>query len=359
MTYAQIMKRSIALAAICAALAACSGAMVPPEAIGDVEGPVMDPMVESRVAPGNMDIAANSMPAYSGPQQSVQATDQSVDYLNTPNLAGSSASQAQETASDTIYSDENADGGNQDGFLDRGVNMDAAMGLSSASPEPLWTDPAVSVQSAPAVNEQKVAFIPRFTTPDQVPESYGGMPASEKSCRRELKRLGVVYQDMDRISDGAHCGIAYPVKVSGLAGGIEIKSPAKLNCQMAVTFAKWVKKELVPSARARYFSGVKTIRQMSSYSCRRMNSSSSNPWSEHAKGNAIDIGSITLNNGKFIDVSKKGFFAFREKGLLKAVRADSCKYFSTVLGPGSDRHHKDHFHFDLRTRKSGRSYCSL
>ena len=73
----------------------------------------------------------------------------------------------------------------------------------------------------------------------------------------------------------------------------------------------------------------------------------------------MDIGSITLKSGKEIDVSKKSIFSFREKGLLKAVRADSCKYFNTVLGPGSDRHHKDHFHFDLRHRKSGKRYCSL
>jgi hypothetical protein len=30
-----------------------------------------------------------------------------------------------------------------------------------------------------------------------------------------------------------------------------------------------------------------------------------------------------------------------------------------VLGPGSDRYHKDHFHFDLRARKSGYRHCSL
>jgi hypothetical protein len=65
-----------------------------------------------------------------------------------------------------------------------------------------------------------------------------------------------------------------------------------------------------------------------------------------------------LKSGKEIDVRKKGFFAFREKGLLKAVRADSCKYFNTVLGPG-DAYHGNHFHFDLRYRKSGYRHCSL
>lgn len=215
---------------------------------------------------------------------------------------------------------------------------------------------------APAVGEglqaETVAFIPRIDDPLARPEALGGMPAAEKSCRQRLKRLGVRFRDIAPIAQGRSCGIEHPVEVSGLSGGIRVKPAAKLNCQMTEAFALWVKNELAPSSRYRYFSGVSTIHQMSSYSCRTMNSKRGNPLSEHAHGNAIDIGKITLKSGKTIDVRKPGFFAFREKGLLKAVRSDSCKYFSTVLGPGSDRHHKDHFHFDLRSRKSGYRHCT-
>lgn len=184
----------------------------------------------------------------------------------------------------------------------------------------------------------------------------GGMPASELSCRAQLRRLGVTFRDIPAIDGGPACGVPYPLKVSGLPGGIAVNETT-LNCQVTLAFAKWVKEEVNPSARARYLSGVAKIQTMGGYSCRRMNSRSSNPWSEHARGNAVDIGTIVLKNGKEIDVRKKGFFAFREKGLLKAVRTDSCKYFSTVLGPGSDPDHWNHFHFDLRTRKSGYRHC--
>jgi hypothetical protein len=185
------------------------------------------------------------------------------------------------------------------------------------------------------------------------------MPASEKACRQRLQRLGVKFRDVPRISRGRSCGIEWPVELSGLSGGIQIKPAAQVNCQITEAFARWVKDELVPSSRMRYLSGVSAIHQMSSYSCRTMNSQKGAAMSEHAKGNAIDVGKIVLKNGKAIVIEKKGFFAFREKGLLKAVRGDSCKYFSTVLGPGSDRFHKDHFHFDLRARKSGYRHCSL
>ena len=220
-------------------------------------------------------------------------------------------------------------------------------------------DKAATRRRQGADEGEEVAFLPRLSNPMQMPETMGGMPASEKACRQRLQRLGVKFRDVPRISRGRSCGIDWPVEVSGLSGGIQIRPAAQVNCQITEAFAHWVKQELVPSARLRYLSGVSAIHQMSSYSCRTMNSQKGAAMSEHAKGNAIDVGKIVLKNGKAIAIEKKGFFAFREKGLLKAVRGDSCKYFSTVLGPGSDRYHKDHFHFDLRARKSGYRHCSL
>ena len=71
-----------------------------------------------------------------------------------------------------------------------------------------------------------------------------------------------------------------------------MKPAATLNCDMALTFARWTKNELVPSARYRYFSGVKTIHQGSSYSCR--NIAGTHATSEHGKGNALDVMRIEL-----------------------------------------------------------------
>ncbi|WP_204302975.1 extensin family protein, partial [Klebsiella pneumoniae] len=90
------------------------------------------------------------------------------------------------------------------------------------------------------------------------------------------------------------------------------------------------------STRLRYLSGVNTIHQASSYSCRTMSNRPGANMSEHSKGNALDIAKITLNNGTDIKVQKPGFFAFRQRGLLNNVRSDACDYFTTVLGPGYD-----------------------
>lgn len=197
-----------------------------------------------------------------------------------------------------------------------------------------------------------MASYPRFTDPfQQQPEI---MSADEMDCRRELRSLGVKYRDITPIHQGS-CGIDHPVEVSAI-GGVRMRPAATLSCAMARTFARWTRNELVPSARLRYFSGVKTIHQGSSYSCRKI-ADSRGVLSEHGKGNALDIMRIELNNGKDIDVRKQGFFAFRARGFLNNVRADGCEYFSTVLGPGYNADHANHFHFDIKHRRNNHVAC--
>jgi hypothetical protein len=180
------------------------------------------------------------------------------------------------------------------------------------------------------------------------------MPADQVDCRKELRRLGVVYTDIAPIHDGGQCGIEHPVKVTAI-GSIAMKPAATLTCDMAASFASWTKKELVPSARWRYFSGVRAIHQGSSYSCR--NIAGEGVLSEHGKGNALDVMSIELNNGDNIDVRKPGLFSFRQRGFLNTVRADGCQYFTTVLGPGYNYDHRNHFHFDIKNRRNGYRAC--
>lgn len=197
-----------------------------------------------------------------------------------------------------------------------------------------------------------LAGYPRFNEPLSQPAV---MPADEVQCRRQLKRLGVRFRDLAPIRDGAACGIDWPVEVSGFSGDVAMKPAATLTCDMALAVAQWTKDELAPAARWRYLSGVKTIHQGSSYSCRRI--AGSRTLSEHGKGNALDVMRIELKNGKDIDVRKPGWFSFRQRGLLNAVRSDACGHFSTVLGPGYDAAHKDHFHFDIKDRRNGYRAC--
>jgi hypothetical protein len=230
------------------------------------------------------------------------------------------------------------------------VQPDAAL-----QPAPV-IQPAPAIQSAPASEAADIylAAYPRLDNPLQpVQPSPAVMPADEVACRGELKRLDVTYTELDPIHQGS-CGIDHPVKVSAI-GGIRIKPAATLRCEMAATFANWTRKELAPAARLRYFSGIKTIHQGSSYSCR--NIAGEGVLSEHGKGNALDIMRVELNNGRDIDVRKPGLFAFRQRGFLNTVRADGCQYFTTVLGPGYNYDHRNHFHFDIKNRRNGYVAC--
>jgi hypothetical protein len=244
----------------------------------------------------------------------------------------------------------------------------AGIGGQGSAAGMTWGDnsPVVAPGRAPAQSQEVAMLRPNNPisgdAPMSVPEGAWQrtvMPQSEVACRSELRRLGVEFRDLPRISQGNSCGIDYPVKLSGLSGGIDVKPAVTLNCQVTLAFAKWVKNDLAVSARTRYLTGIRQIQPLGGYSCRKMNNSRQryNPMSEHARGNAIDIGAIVLKNGHDIDVRKKGLFSFREGGMLKSVRSDGCKYFSTVLGPGSNKEHWNHFHFDLRSRKGGRAYC--
>ncbi|WP_405023143.1 extensin family protein [Mesorhizobium sp. P13.3] len=220
---------------------------------------------------------------------------------------------------------------------------------TSAMPEaPQYSDMQRLVPSDPYLTQ---AAYPRMDEPLSSPEQ---MPAGEIDCRNELKRLGVVYQDIQPIHEG-QCGIDFPVKVFSAIGSVEMKPAATLTCNMAATFAAWTRNELVPAARWRYFSGVKAIHQGSSYSCRKI--AGEGVLSEHGKGNALDVMSIELNNGNDIDVRKPGLFAFRTRGFLNNVRADGCQYFNTVLGPGYNYDHRNHFHFDVKNRRNGYRAC--
>lgn len=221
-----------------------------------------------------------------------------------------------------------------------------------AAVTPPTTGPQTLVPSDPYL----VGY-PRMDPPLAAPQTDGQsdyLPPDEIDCRRELKRLKVEYRDVAPIRQG-QCGIEHPVRVSAI-GSVEMKPAATLTCAMALTFAQWTKNELVPAARRRYFTGVKTIHQGSSYSCRKI-ADSRGVLSEHGKGNALDIMRIELNNGKDIDVKKPGLFAFRQRGFLNNVRADGCQYFNTVLGPGYNYDHRNHFHFDIKQRRNNYVAC--
>jgi hypothetical protein len=141
-------------------------------------------------------------------------------------------------------------------------------------------------------------------------------------------------------------------------GAVTVQPSATLACPVVSALDQWFATGVQPAALKWFGVQVAEIRQISAYSCRGMNGQRGAPISEHAFGNALDISSFTLADGRKITV-KDGWRGLpEEQGFLRDVHASACQRFTTVLAPGSNVYHYDHFHVDLSRRASGRSICN-
>ncbi len=149
------------------------------------------------------------------------------------------------------------------------------------------------------------------------------------------------------------CGIANPVKITSV-DGVALSTPATLDCTTAKALKQWVRTGAKPAV-GRMGGGIKSLRVVAHYACRTRNNQAGAKISEHAKGRAIDIAAINLNNGTSLTVLSD-WRTNRKGAVLKRMHKAACGPFGTVLGPNANRHHLDHFHFDTARYRSG-TYC--
>jgi hypothetical protein len=143
----------------------------------------------------------------------------------------------------------------------------------------------------------------------------------------------------------------------GSVGPVSVKPAATLACPIVSMLDRWFAESVQPAAQRWFGMRVVEIRQISAYSCRGMNGNPHAHISEHAFGNALDIAAFTLADGRTITV-KTGWRGLpEEQGFLRDIQGGACQMFNTVLAPGSNSHHADHFHVDLMRRSSGRIIC--
>ncbi len=185
--------------------------------------------------------------------------------------------------------------------------------------------------------------------------------SARQRCAVVLATTNLDARPLSPIGGPKGCGVAAPVAVRAL-GAVSLKPVARLNCTFAAALYRWVTDVVQPAARRHFGQPVVAIRQLSSYACRRRGGITRGPVriSEHAFGNAIDVATFVLADGRKISVLKDwGRFSAlfdRKAAFLKEVHGKACGIFSTVLGPAANRAHRNHFHFDLG--RGGRyKYC--
>ena len=137
---------------------------------------------------------------------------------------------------------------------------------------------------------------------------------------------------------------------------IELRPAPVLRCEFAESVAAWLRDEAAPRVD-KLGAALRAVETFDDFECRGRNRVAGAKLSEHGKGNAVDLRAFVLTDGRSIGLTDiSAAKEFRDE-----IRDSVCHRFTTVLGPGSDSYHTDHFHLDLAKRRtSGPShglYC--
>ena len=187
--------------------------------------------------------------------------------------------------------------------------------------------------------------------------------AEEVCLAKGLVQESSWVRPVHELSGPGICGAVHPFKVTALDGGaVTLNGTQTLDCPMIAALDAWVREVVQPTAEARFGERVVKIDSMGSYNCRGINNMSGATLSEHSFANAIDIGGFTLQSGRTLNIMR-GFNGpdEQERAFLHEAHAGACGHFTTVLGPGYNVFHYNHFHMDLAlhgaTSRGPRRYC--
>jgi hypothetical protein len=180
-------------------------------------------------------------------------------------------------------------------------------------------------------------------------------PAEPSDCMLRLKG-SAAFTPLPAISGPGECGGDDLVRLEAVLmpdrSRVALSPPATLRCAMAEAVAQFVRSEVGPAA-AELGSPLASVTTADAYSCRNRNREQAGKLSEHARANALDIGEVKLaNRTTYVLTSVAVPEAFRAR-----IREAACRFFTTVLGPGSDSYHNEHIHLDRAERSRGYRIC--
>lgn len=220
-------------------------------------------------------------------------------------------------------------------------------------PTPVEKKPAVKVEP-----EKQVVILPApvVPLPPVLPQAPHAMPdgtPTGEACFASLAQLGVKFTKPTTTVGTTLCTVTDAVQLQSMAiNGEVVKFPDQpiFNCGFASTFAVWMSTEANPVVRAASQQSIASLGTGPGFQCRGRNGDSSAKLSEHAFGNAVDIERLKLANGETIEIKDAMTIGAKYQPVLATLRATSCQYFTTVLGPGANEAHATHFHLDLARR---------
>jgi hypothetical protein len=220
-----------------------------------------------------------------------------------------------------------------------GCGVAAAQDVPLPRPRPpLWVEPLTFREAAgPDFNSAEVTSQP-------------------SECRLRLEKVAAV-EPMPRLIGPGACGGRDMVRLDAVLLAdrtrIEVKPAPVLRCEMAESLAAWIRDEAAPRLSA-IGAVLRSVDNYDDFECRGRNRVLGATLSEHGMGNAVDVRSFSLADGRVVGLTDMTV----AKDLRVALRASACQRFTTVLGPGADGHHEGHIHLDLAERRQGYRICA-
>lgn len=169
-------------------------------------------------------------------------------------------------------------------------------------------------------------------------------------CLDALTASGAMFERRDDRPPVEGCGHVDAVQLESLAQA-RLQTPTLLSCRAALSLALWERHVLQREAIARFDMRAARIEHFGSYACRDI--AAGGRRSRHARADALDVGAISLEDGRRIALVSGWRSDAGEYGFLRALHRGACRWFDGVLGPDYDAAHRDHLHFE----RGGGRHC--
>lgn len=183
-----------------------------------------------------------------------------------------------------------------------------------------------------------------------------GRAFAEDGCLARLDELGASYRLLPPIEGEGACGASRPIQMLALPP-VSLSPPGTFTCPFAVQLARWMKEVVIPAARLHLGAVPTAFRVGTSYQCRGQNRRPGVKLSEHSYANALDLMGFEFGDDVTLGIRPDREPTSPAGRFQRAVRTGSCRFFTTVLGPGADGFHQDHLHLDLRRRNGDYRIC--
>lgn len=179
--------------------------------------------------------------------------------------------------------------------------------------------------------------------------SVSGMTESDYAqCISDLTSRKVVFEQAGKVTQHG-CELSNAIALTAVPtafGDVNISGKPTMLCSFVRQLGDWVRDVAAPLALAYTGQRLARIETGGAFVCKARYDKPGQIPSEHAKGDAIDIFAFVLADNRSIHVKQEESDTPVERDLVRVLRTTACAYFTTVLGPGSDSAHSEHFHFD-------------